>query len=128
MTVQEIFNTKAVREIEQEILSIYFDNERRCTHDETEVFAIRRLLGIRKNVLNDMLVMDEKYKQLLHDFNEALTIQLKEMRKRTIALYQTTKDTHLPGSWEVEGMCFLGYGYSAIHQYRPCVLRRCGPY
>jgi len=115
MTVPEIFNTKAVKEIETEILDVYFENERHGTHNETEVYTIRKLLGIRKNVLNDMFVMDNQYKQLLDDFNEALIGQLKEMRKRTIALYHSTKDNCQYGNLEVEGMCLLGYAYSAIH-------------
>lgn len=115
MTVQDIFNTKAVVEIETEILDVYFENEKHGTHNETEVYTIRRLLGIRKNILNDMFVLDNQYKQLLYDFNEALIEQLKEMRKRTIALYHVTKDTCQYGNLEVEGKCFLGYGYSAKH-------------
>lgn len=115
MTEQEMFNTKAVKEIETEILDVYFENERHGTHNETEVYTIRRLLGIRKNILNDMFVFDNQYKQLLYDFNEALIEQLKEMRKRTIALYHVTKDICQGTSLEVEGKCLLGYGYSAIH-------------
>ena len=116
MTIQEILNTKAVVEIETEILDVYFENEKRGSHNETEVYVIRKLLGIIKNILNDMFVLDDKYKQLLHDFNEALFLQLKEMRKRTLALYQATKDSCQYGnSLEVEGKCFLGYGYSVIH-------------
>lgn len=62
-----------------------------------------------------MFVLDDKYKQLLYDFNEALIGQLKEMRKRTLALYQATKDTCQYGSLEVDGKCLLGYAYSTIH-------------
>jgi hypothetical protein len=115
MKVQDIFKTKAVKEIETEILDIYFDNEKHGMHNETEVYTIRRLLSIRKNILNDMFVLDDKYKQLLYDFNEALIGQLKEMRKRTLALYQATKDTCQYGSLEVDGKCLLGYAYSTIH-------------
>lgn len=115
MIVQDIFKTKSVVEIETEILDVYFENEKHGTHNETEVYVIRRLLGIRKNILNDMFVLDDKYKQLLYDFNEALIGQLKEMRKRTLALYQATKDTCHYGSLEVDGKCFLGYAYSTIH-------------
>lgn len=115
MTVQDIFNTKAVKEIETEILDVYFANEKHGTHNEIEVHVIRRLLGIRKNILNDMFVFDSQYKQLLYDFNEALIGQLKEMRKRTIALYHATKDICQDTSLEVSGKCLLGYGYSVIH-------------
>lgn len=115
MNVQEIFSTKAVREVENEILTIYFENEVRLGHDEKEVYAIRRLLGIRKNILNDMFVLDAGTKQLIYDFNEALIIQLKEMRNQALAVYQATKGSCIHGSIEVEGKCFLGYGYSSIH-------------
>ena len=115
MTVQEIFNTKAVREIETEILDVYFENEKHGTHNETEVYTIRRLLAVRKNILNDMFVLDAETKQLIYDFNEALIKQLKEMRNRTLAIYQATKDSCIQGSIEVEGKCFLGYGFSSIH-------------
>lgn len=115
MTIQDIFNTKAVVEIETEILDVYIECEKRRLQNDTVVYAIRRLLGIRKNILNNMFVMDDKYKQLLYGFNEALIGQLKEMRKRTIALYHATKDTCQYASLEVEGKCLLGYGYSTIH-------------
>ena len=115
MTVQEIFATKAVKEIETGILDVYFENEKYGTHNETEVYTIRRLLAVRKNILNDMFVMADEYKQLLDNFNKALIGQLKEMRKRTIALYNSTKDTFQYSNLEVEGKCLLGYGYSVIH-------------
>lgn len=115
MNVQEIYNTTAVKEIEQEILTTYFEDEVKSAHDEKEVYTIRKMLEVRKTLLNDMFILDDDYKQLLYDFNEALIQQLKEMRKRTIALYQTTLDAQLPSDLEVEGKCFLGYGYSTLH-------------
>ena len=73
------------------------------------------MLEVRKSLLDDMFEMNEAYKTLLYEFNEALSLQMIEMRKRTIALYQATKALHLPGSYDVEGKCLLGYGYSKIH-------------
>ena len=91
MTVQEIFNTKAVQEIETEILNLQYETEKRRLFRDSEGFAIKSLLGIRRNILHDYFVMDEKYKLLLSEFNEALKLQLIDMRNRTIKLYESLK-------------------------------------
>ena len=46
MTVQEIFNTKAVQEIETEILNLQYVTEKRRLFRDSEGFAIKSLLGI----------------------------------------------------------------------------------
>ena len=115
MTVQEVFNNKAVKEVEQEILSVYFEVEKGWFRGEPQLLTIRKLLEIRKSLLDDMFEMNEAYKMLLYEFNEALSLQMIEMRKRTISLFQATKSLNLPGSYDVVGNCFLGYGYSKIH-------------
>lgn len=38
----------------------------------------------RRTLLNRLFVMDERYKQLLADFNEAMKLQLVAMRGHTI--------------------------------------------
>ena len=88
MTVQEIFNTKAVQEIETEILNLQYETEKRRLFRDSEGFAIKSLLGIRRNILHDYFVMDENYKLLLSEFNEALKLQLIDMRNRTIKFYE----------------------------------------
>lgn len=115
MTVQEIFENKAVREIEKEILSLYYDVERGKIRGDAEVLAIRTLLELRMDLLNGMFEMNQEYKLLLYEFNEALSSQMIEMRKRAITFYQTLKSANIQDDFEVEGRCFLGYGYSAIH-------------
>ena len=45
MTVQEIFNTTAVRDVELEILNLQMANERKH-YDGPEGFAIEHLLGV----------------------------------------------------------------------------------
>ena len=92
MTVQEIFNTKAVQEIETEILTLQYETEKRKLFRDYEGVAIERLLGVRRNILNEYFVMDENYKQLLYEFNEALKLQLIDMRNRTIKLFESVKD------------------------------------
>lgn len=115
MTVQEIFNTKAVQEIETEILNLQYETGKRRLFRDSEGFAIKSLLGIRRNILHDYFVMDENYKLLLSEFNEALKLQLIDMRNRTIKLYESVKGNDVKNDMIVKGNCFLGYGYSKIH-------------
>ena len=114
MTVQEIFNTKAVLGVEMGILDLQFDMERGRFID-TNVVAIERLLKVRKSILDYYFVMDENYKQLLGEFNEALRLQLIDMRNRTIKLYESVKGNDVNNDMVVKGKCFLGFEYPQIH-------------
>ena len=62
MTVQEIFNTVEVREIEIEILSIIEENDRHWCSNNAYVETVKHLLSVRKHVLDSKFVMDAKYK------------------------------------------------------------------
>lgn len=115
MTVQEIFNTTAVRSIEVQILSLYHETERKHWCNDENKKAIKSLLEVRRRILNSMFVLDEQNKQLLAEFNEAMKQQLIEMRKRAIDLYNSVFKSDMGGSVEVEGKCFMGYEYSKIH-------------
>ena len=53
MKVQDIFKTKAVKEIETEILDIYFDNEKHGMHNETEVYTTNNYSTISTKRLLD---------------------------------------------------------------------------
>ena len=115
MTIEEIFNSTAVRSIEEQILNLYHEIEgHRSTYEENKK-AIRSFLEVRKRILNSMFVLDEQNKQLLAEFNEAMKQQLTEMRKRAIDLYNSVYKSDMGGSVEVEGKCFMGYEYSKIH-------------
>ena len=115
MTVQEIFNTTAVRSIEVQILSLYHETERNHWYNDENKKAIRSLLDVRKQILNNMFVMDEHSKRLLADFNEAMKYQMVEMRKRAIDLYNKVYKPDMNGHIDVIGKCFMGYEYSKIH-------------
>ena len=115
MTVQEIFNTTAVRDVELEILNLQMANERKH-YDGPEGFAIEHLLGVRCHLLNSMFVLDETNMQLLAEFNEALRIQVLETRKRVVTLFNSVSESGITGDFEVTGKCFLGYEYSQIHR------------
>ncbi len=113
--VQEIFNSIAIREVENEILLMQHEIERRRYNYEVGEEVIECLLGTRTHLLNKMFVMDEENKQLLSDFNEALKAQMIEMRKRAISLYKSNVNSGLLSSFTLKGKCFMGYEYSKIH-------------
>ena len=115
MTVQEIFNSTAVRSVEEQILDLYHETERKHWCNDENKKAIKSLLEVRRRILNSMFVLDEQNKQLLAEFNEAMKQQLIEMRKRTIDLYNSVYKPDMGGTVEVEGKCFMGYEYSKIH-------------
>ena len=89
MTVQEIFNSTAVRSVEEQILDLYHETERKQWCNDENKKAIKSLLEVRRRILNSMFVLDEQSKQLLAEFNEAMKQQLIEMRKRAIDLYNS---------------------------------------
>jgi hypothetical protein len=115
MTIQEIYNSQPVRKVEYMILDCQRQSEKGLWGMETGRVTIQNLLSIRKTILNEMFVMDDYYLQLLSDFNEAMKQQMIEMRRRTIALYESVAKAELPGTIEVEGRCFLGYDYPSLH-------------
>ena len=82
MTVQDIFNSVEIREVENEILSTIDNNEKHRCSDDAYRATVKHLLSIRKRILDSRFVLDENYKSLLSDFNEALTAQAVEMRTR----------------------------------------------
>lgn len=116
MTVQEIFDSPAIREIEVEILSLQHEVEKSFNCRERNGAAIEHLLSVRKTLLDKMFVLDDNYKLLLSQFNHCLTRQLKLMRQKII----TTLNDVGPSSKEDEdiecvGKCFLGFVYPKAH-------------
>ena len=64
--IQEIFSSTAIKEIEREIIDMEYEVESSRISTETAKDGIRRLLEIRRTLLNQMFVMDEENKQLLN--------------------------------------------------------------
>ena len=59
-----------------------------------------------------MFIMNDEYKTLLKEFNDAMTKQLLEMRKQTIQMRDTILNSNIEGNdIEAVGKCFLGYEY-----------------
>lgn len=73
MTVQEIFDSLLIKEIEEEMIdldeSISYSSRKQPIG---EVETIRTLIRIQRNLITDMFVMDEHYKKLLLEFNDIL--------------------------------------------------------
>ncbi len=116
MTVKEIFEMPAIVTLEETILDIHYEMEQRRYHYcNQEAEAIKNLLKSRQYELSKMFVMDEEYKQLLSDFNEALKAELLKMRLRAIKAYESVRESNSDEEIEVEGVCNLGYNYSTLH-------------
>ncbi len=115
MTVQKIFETPAIKEIEEEMIHLEEDIERCHFRKPGGKDAMRTLIGIRRNLLANMFVMDEHYKTLLSEFNEALMQQLIRMRQETIKAVRAVENAGVTGDIQGIGKCFLGYRYSKLH-------------
>lgn len=115
MTVQKIFETPAIKEIEEEMIHLEEDIERCHFRKPGGKDAMRTLIGIRRNLLANMFVMDEHYKTLLSEFNEALMQQLIRMRQETIKAVRAVENAGVTGYIQGIGKCFLGYRYSKLH-------------
>ena len=115
MTVEEIFNSPIIRRIEVEILDAYYHGDHHPEDYESSKMLIRRLLEKRKELLDEEFVMDENYKILLAEFNEAMRNQLLIMRKEAMKAYHGVCSAACIGEIEVTGKCFLGYRYAPLH-------------
>lgn len=113
-TIQEIFEQESVRLIENAIFEA-------CRKHERMKFAdsygenVTRLLKIRKQLLDREFVMDEQYKSLLSEFNEALKKALLTMRTQSIATVEAVYNTPLGDDINVTGKCFLDSLYPPAH-------------
>ena len=116
MTIQEIFNCPAVREIELQIILLLRKSEKNGRSGDADSIALTHLLKVRKNLLDSMFIMNDEYNALLSEFNDALTEQLLEMRKQTIQMRDAILNINIEGN-EIEavGKCFLGYEYPKNH-------------
>lgn len=105
-TIQEIYEQEAVRLIEDAIFEACKEHER-MHFSEPYRKNVTRLLKIRKALLDREFVMDEQYKGLLNEFNEALKKALLTMRTQTIAAAEAVYNTPLGCDINVTGKCFL---------------------
>lgn len=110
MTIQEIFYSPAVREIELQIILLLRKSEKNGRSGDADSIALTHLLKVRKNLFDSMFIMNDEYNALLSEFNDALTDQLLEMRKQTIQMRDAILNINIEGNKiEAVGKCFLGY-------------------
>lgn len=113
-TIQEIYEQESIRLIEDAIFEACREHERMKFADPYGK-NVTRLLKIRKELLDREFVMDEQYKGLLSEFNEALKKALLTMRTQTIAAVETLHNAFIECDINVTGKCFLDSLYSPAH-------------
>ena len=115
MTAQEIFRLPAIDFIEVEICDLYWQYEHHSYYNKGEKEAIKKLLAVRKRLLDKEFVMDAHYKQLLNSFNKAMAEQLLQMRLAVISAYNAVKQTAADREITAIGKCFMAYQFSHLH-------------
>lgn len=115
MTIQEIFDAPVIMEVENEMIYLEEDIERHHFDKPGGLEMMRMLIGLRRNLLTKMFVMDENYKRLLTEFNASLKQQLIRMRQETIKAAHGVMNAGVTGDIQAIGKCFLGYRYSKYH-------------
>lgn len=113
-TIQEIYEQESIRLIEDAIFEACREHERMKFADPYGK-NVTHLLKIRKELLDREFVMDEQYKGLLSEFNEAMKTQVIDMRTKVIATYQAIASTEVMKGAEVKGKCLLGLPYPTAH-------------
>ena len=91
MTIQEVFNSPAVKAVEIEILDVIMEEENTWKNPQGKV-AVRDLLSLRRQILNKMFVLTDEYKKLLSEFNNKLMDALLNMRWQTINMHDAALD------------------------------------
>lgn len=110
---KEIFNSPLVEAIERELIWTGHDCERVGGEQYKE--AVRSLLRVRKRVLDELFAPTAEHKRLLEEFNQAAKAALIKTRTQTINTYRALRKGNCKGDIEVNGYCFLGYEYPAMH-------------
>ncbi len=113
LSAKEIFDSPAVKAVEIEILDVIMTEELSGNNPQGKI-SIQHLLSLRKQILNQMFVMTNEFKQLITEFNYKLTDALLEMRQQTITMHNQAKNADLPGV-ETTGKVFMSYKYPENH-------------
>lgn len=113
-TIQEIYEQDSIRLIEDLIFEACQEHEQ-MRYAEPYGKMVTRLLRWRKYLLDREFVMDEQYKGLLSEFNEALKKALLTMRTQTIAAVEAVYSTPMQYDISVTGKCFLDSLYPPAH-------------
>ena len=114
VTIQEIFNTPAVRSVEREIIDVMREIWRSPANNDWGKVTIQRLLKVRKDILNPFFVLTDECKELLTAFNNNLINAQLNMRKQLLNMQQLGKNAGLNEA-EFTGKLFMSYKYPEIH-------------
>lgn len=112
--VKEIFKDPVIRDLEISVLHHWMSQEHRKYNRTTEKECIKTLLKIRKKVLDRMFVMNEESKQLLAEFNDAMSDAVLRAASQAEQVRRYNQDL-LGEDIEVVSKCFLDYGYPQSH-------------
>ncbi len=121
MTIEEIYNNPDLCKVEEELVRIFTryapvgSQYGLCSFNEDGKALVRSLFDKRKKLLDDMFVMDDEYKSLLCDFNEALKAGLTDMRRKAIEAYDVVVSINTNAEVNVEARCYLGCTYPQSH-------------
>lgn len=114
-TVEEIFNMPSIKEIEINLLDLEYGLEHRASMEDNNKSVIRKLLEMRKDLLDHEFMLNDEYKRLLVEFNDALSKQLIIMRNKMVKAYNAMRAGGVEGDIDLTGKCYLSYRYSRIH-------------
>ncbi len=117
MKTVELLCSPTIVLLEERILDLHYKMKAKDYTYKYEEYktAISQLFELRKEYLDRVFEMDDKNKQLLYDFNEALRKKLIEMRKRVIETYEGVAMSNRNADVHAVGRCFLGYKYPDLH-------------
>ncbi len=119
--MKEIFDNANLCKVEDELVRIFTryapidEPYGICTFNEEGKNIISRLFDIRKGLLDEMFVMNEEYKLLLNNFNEALKAELIDMRLKVIESYNTIASMHPNDYVRVDAKCYMACDYPKLH-------------
>lgn len=113
MKIQEILDSPDIRAVEIAILDVV-ETEQHSGSNPLGEEAIRRLLSLRKQMLDQRFVLTDEYKRLLEEFNDRLIGALLEMRVQTINMHSGALNAGMCGV-DTVGKVFMSYGYPENH-------------
>ncbi len=121
MTIEEIYNYPEIKKAEEELVRIFtryapIDSPYGlCTFNEEGKEIVESLFNKRKKILDDMFAMDKEYKRLLQDFNEALKMELMDIRNKSIKAYNAAITINPEAEVNAKAKCYLGCTYPKLH-------------
>lgn len=76
MTEREIFNNLLLLKIEETLLDVAWSSASDRDQEIMRRRVIRKLFDARKQLINEMFEIDERYRSLLNDFADMLLLEI----------------------------------------------------